>query len=131
MTLQRKVGDLDGPSLSHPKEMINMGNELTLGGFGQQPERRGRLSRDQRALVQRAEHDRDVLLFEAKKQEFTAALRLRMTESAMHDVTDVVNLARQLAGNDAFLAQELGKVVGEFTRQTTHDVRSFGNGLGF
>ncbi|WP_416982943.1 hypothetical protein [Streptomyces sp. T028] len=107
-----------------------MGSELTLGGFGQQPERRGRLSKDQRALVRRAEHDRDALLYEAKKQEFTAALRLRMTESAMHDVTDVVNLARQLAGNDPYLAQELTKLVGEFSRQTAHDVRSFGNGLG-
>ncbi|MGW0864697.1 hypothetical protein [Streptomyces sp. NPDC002611] len=107
-----------------------MGSELTLGGFGQQPERRGRLTRDQRALVQRAEHDRDALLFEAKKQEFTAALRLRLTESAMYDVTDVVGLARQLAGNDPFLAQELGKLAGEFTRQTAQDIRSFGNGLG-
>ncbi|MDX2697463.1 hypothetical protein [Streptomyces ipomoeae] len=108
-----------------------MGNELMLGGFGQQPERRGRLTRDQRALVQRAEHDRDALLFEARKQEFTAALRLRMTEGAMHDVTDVVNLARQLGGDDPYLLRELGKLQQEFTRQTAHDIRSFGNGLGF
>ncbi|WP_169922631.1 hypothetical protein [Streptomyces lushanensis] len=53
-----------------------------------------------------------------------------MTETAMHDVTDMVGLARQLAGGDPLLAQELGKLVAEFNRQTARDIRSFGNGLG-
>ena len=102
-----------------------------LGGFGQQPERRGRLTRDQRALVQRAEHDRDALLFEAKKQEFKAALRKRATDTAMYDITDVTQLAQQLAGGNPYLAQQLDIIVKSFTNETARDVRSFGNGLGF
>ncbi|MGW0495762.1 hypothetical protein ACWD0Z_10135 [Streptomyces sp. NPDC003007] len=108
-----------------------MGNELMLGGFGQQPERRGRLTRDQRALVQRAEHDRDALLFEAKKQEFKAALRKRATDTAMYDITDVTQLAQQLAQGNPYLAQQLDIIVKSFTNETARDVRNFGNGLGF
>jgi len=108
-----------------------MGSDLTLGGFGQQPERRGRLSRDQRALVQRAEHDRDVLLFEAKKQEFTAALRKRQTDNAMYDIADVTHLAQELAVGNPYLAQQLDIIVKSFTHETVRDHRSFGNGLGF
>ncbi|WP_435212638.1 hypothetical protein [Streptomyces sp. bgisy034] len=107
-----------------------MGSELTLGGFGQQPERRGRLSKDQRALVRRAEHDRDTLLYEAKKQEFTAALRKRQTDNALYDITDVTHLAQELAAGDPYLAQQLDIIVKSFTRETASDLRRFGNGLG-
>ncbi|WP_103530557.1 hypothetical protein [Streptomyces sp. SM11] len=107
-----------------------MGTDLTLGSYGNQPERRPRPTKQQRDLVRRAEQDRDALLYEAKKQEFTAALRLRLTEGALHDVTDVVSLARQLSAGDPYLTQELSKLVSDFTRETARDLRSFGNGLG-
>ncbi|WP_329101613.1 hypothetical protein [Streptomyces sp. NBC_01439] len=111
-----------------------MGNDLVLGGYGQPEERRGWLapkqSAVQREYQQREERAAAELMFQAKKQEATAALRMRLTETAMHDVADVVSLARQLAAGDPFLAQELGALVGEFNRQTARDIRGFGNGLG-
>ncbi|WP_405970884.1 hypothetical protein OG496_12330 [Streptomyces sp. NBC_00988] len=116
------------------KEPIYMGNDLILGGYGQPEERRGWLSPKQSAVQrefqQREERASAELLFNARKQQATAALRMHLTETAMHDVTDMVSLARQLAGGDPLLAQELGKLVAEFNRQTARDIRSFGNGLG-
>ncbi|MFI5888110.1 hypothetical protein [Streptomyces sp. NPDC051554] len=109
-----------------------MGSELMLGGG--QAEDRGWLARPskvQREIQRREEREGANLMYEAKKQEFTAALRKRLMENAVHDVTDVVVLAEQLSAGDQFLAQELGKLIGEFTRQTAQDIRSFGNGLGF
>ncbi|MGW3931332.1 hypothetical protein ACWECC_24980 [Streptomyces microflavus] len=108
-----------------------MGNELMLGGFGQEPERRGRLTREQRELVRRAEHNRDALLFEAKKQEFKAALRKRAADSALYDITDVTHLAQQLAEGNPYLAQQLDGIVKTFTNETARDIRNFGNGTGF
>ena len=110
-----------------------MGSELMLGGFGQGDDRRGlisRASKAQREMQQREQQTGAELLFLARKQEVTAALRHRMTQNAMHDVMDVVVLAERLAGGDPFLAQELTKIVGEFTRTTADDIRTFGNGLG-
>ncbi|MGC5342219.1 hypothetical protein ACPXCE_09270 [Streptomyces sp. DT24] len=112
-----------------------MGSELMLGGGGQQEGRgRGgwlaRPSKEQRALQARADRDRTNLLYEAQKQEFTAALRTRLTENAMHDITDVVGLAQQLAAGDPYIGAELHKIVQEYARQTGRDIRSFGNGLG-
>ena len=105
-----------------------MGNDLI--SFSQPPERR-RLTKTERALVQRAEDDRNTLLFEARKQEFTTALRKRLSENALYDVRDVAELAQDLAGGDQFLAAMLIPIVQEFTRQTTREVRNFGNGRGF
>ncbi|MFC8829030.1 hypothetical protein ACFT9I_27195 [Streptomyces sp. NPDC057137] len=110
-----------------------MGSDLTLGGGGQQDGRGGwlaRPSKDQRALQARAERDRTNLLYEAQKQEFTEALRLRLTQNVMYDISDVVGLAEQLAAGNPYLAVELHKVVQEFARQSGRDVRNFGNGLG-
>ncbi|MBD2828149.1 hypothetical protein ID875_06965 [Streptomyces globisporus] len=106
-----------------------MGSELMFGGFGQEPERRGRLNRDQRALQARADRDRTNLLYEAQKQEFTAALRTRMSQNGLQDARDVGELARELAGDDPFLASLLGPIAEEFGRQVVRDVRYFGKGL--
>lgn len=110
-----------------------MGSELMPGGNGQQDGGRGswlaRPSREQRALQARADRDRTGLMYEAQKQEFKGALRQRLTENALHDVTEVVGMARQLAGGDAYLAAELHKIVQEFSRQAGRDIRDFGNGL--
>ncbi|WP_200300806.1 hypothetical protein [Streptomyces adelaidensis] len=108
-----------------------MGSELMLGGDGQQNGRGGwlaRPSKEQRALQARADRDRTGLLYEARKQELTAALRTCLTENAMHDITDVVGLARTLAQSDPYLGAELHKIVQEFTRQTGRDIRDFGRG---
>ncbi|MFC8080346.1 hypothetical protein ACFUN8_33000 [Streptomyces sp. NPDC057307] len=110
-----------------------MGSELMLGDDGQEDGRGGwlnRQSKEQRALQARAKRDGANLLYEAQKQELTAALRMRLTENAMHDITDVVGLAQQLSAGDPYLAQELHKIVQDFARQSGRDVRNFGNGLG-
>ncbi|MGW3287534.1 hypothetical protein ACWDR3_23160 [Streptomyces sp. NPDC001002] len=110
-----------------------MGSELMLGGFGQSEGRKNvmRVSKAERVMQQREQEAAANLLFEARKQEFTAALRQRITENAMHDVHDVGTTARDLADGDPFLASLLIPLVEEFTRQTVRDVRTFGNGLSF
>ncbi|WP_159766061.1 hypothetical protein [Streptomyces sp. HM190] len=90
-----------------------------------------RPSKVQREIQRREERDSAELLYEAKKQEFTAALRKRLVENAIHDVTDVVGLAEQLAAGDPFLIQELSRLVTEYNRQVAQDIRTFGNGLSF
>ncbi|WP_369042472.1 hypothetical protein [Streptomyces sp. Midd1] len=110
-----------------------MGSELMLGGFGQSESRKSvmRASKTERAMQQREQEAAANLLFEARKQEFTAALRQRATQNAMHDVRDVGTEARDLADGDPFLASLLIPLVEEFQRQTVRDIRTFGNGLSF
>jgi DNA polymerase III delta prime subunit len=109
-----------------------MSSELMLGGFGQQDNRKSvmvRASKAERAMQQREQQEATNLMFEARKQEATALLRKRMSETAMYDVQDVGELARELANGDAFLASLLVPIVEEFARQTVRDIRTFGHGF--
>lgn len=104
-----------------------MSSELIFGGFGQDDGRGGMVARSsRRAMQQRERNDAASLMYEVRRQEVVAAFRQRITQNAMHDVMDVVLLAQRLAAGDPYLSQELGTVVGEFTRQTANDIHNFG-----
>lgn len=111
-----------------------MTNDLVRGGFDL-PERRrrdglARPTRAQKEMGRRAEMELVQLALNGQKQEFIAALRRRAMEDALHDVRDVAELARNLAGGDQFLATMLVPLVQEYSREVARDIRYFGRSLG-
>jgi len=88
--------------------------------------------RNEVARRKHAEQQLDVELFrlmgDGKKEEFKALVRKRLAETGLEDVTDVANLARQLAGEDAYIASLLIPIVQDFARTVSHSVRDFGRG---
>ncbi|HEV3170383.1 MAG TPA: hypothetical protein VGZ32_08595 [Actinocrinis sp.] len=112
-----------------------MSNDLMLFGGGDQGGRgrRGEVARPtrrQRAAVERADIELFGLVSAGKQEEVKAIFRKRLTEDAMQDVTDVAGLARELAGNDQYIASLLIPIVQEYARTTTRDIRDFGRGRG-
>lgn len=111
-----------------------MGSELMLGGGGYSDDRRAvarRPSRQVRAVQRRGEADMARLLNTGQQQEARAALRKRFTENGMQDIDDVQSFARELVGDDQFLASLLIPIVQEFQRATARDIRDYGRGRGF
>ncbi|MEU9276539.1 hypothetical protein [Streptomyces sp. NPDC048341] len=106
-----------------------MGSELQLRGFGQGG-RRGELSPRGARGLRRVQEDGTLdlarLAGESDYNELRAMFRKRITEDGMRDVTDVVQLAQQLAGGDQFIASMLIPIVQDFARTTAQDIRSFG-----
>lgn len=111
-----------------------MGNELELfGGGTQRARQRGEVARPtrrQRRAVEQADIELFGLVSAGKQEEVKAIVRKRMVESGMEDVTDVAGLARELAGEDAYIASLLIPIVAEYARTTARDIRDFGRGRG-
>ncbi|OCC09540.1 hypothetical protein [Streptomyces sp. PTY087I2] len=107
-----------------------MGNELALfgGGGGRRGEMARRPTRRQRAAVERADIELFQLAAHGQHEELKAMLRKKLTEDGMQDVTDVANLARELAGEDQYVASLLIPIVQEYARTTARDIRDFGRG---
>ncbi|MGR6971412.1 hypothetical protein ACU639_17795 [Streptomyces cynarae] len=110
-----------------------MGNELMLFGGGDQGGRgrRGEVARPtrrQRAAVERADIELFQLASHGRHEEMKAMFRKRLVEDGMQDVTDVATLARELAGEDQYVASLLIPIVQEYARTTARDIRDFGRG---
>jgi hypothetical protein len=109
-----------------------MGNELELFGGGTvRAAQRGEVARPtrrQRRVAERADIELFQLVSAGKQEEVKAIVRKRLVESGMEDVTDVANLARSLAGEDAYIASLLIPIVAEYARTTARDIRDFGRG---
>lgn len=109
-----------------------MSNELALFGGGGRG-RRGEVARPtrrQRAAVERADIELFELASHGKHEEMKAMFRKKLTEDGMQDVTDVAGLARELAGEDQYVASLLIPIVQEYARTTARDIRDFGRGRG-
>ncbi|MGW0998685.1 hypothetical protein ACWD5V_36500 [Streptomyces sp. NPDC002523] len=79
-----------------------MGSSLELFGMPERGRRRGSaLERQREKVASQTEVDVYKLLGDGKKEEVKAMMRKRLAEAGMEDVTDVANLARELAGQDA------------------------------
>lgn len=102
-----------------------MGSDLELFGGGGGV---ARPSRAQRRALERADIELFQLVSAGRQEEVKAIIRKRLTESGMEDVTDVASLARELAGNDAYIASLLIPIVQEYARTTARDIRDFGRG---
>lgn len=89
-----------------------------------------RPTRQQRRAVERADIELFQLAASGRHEEVKAMFRKRLTEDAMQDVTDVAGLARELAGEDQYLASLLIPIVQEYARTTARDIRDFGRGRG-
>lgn len=85
-----------------------------------------RPSRAMRGVQQRGELDLAELFNTGRHQEVRAMMRKRFTEDGMQDITDVGQLARELVGDDQYLASLLIPIVQEFARATARDIRDFG-----
>ena len=99
------------------------GGELDRGRRGSR-----RPSPRERAVAEQADIQLFELVVSGRHEEVKAMLRKRLTEDAMQDVTDVATLARDLAGQDAYLASLLIPIVQEYARTTARDIRDFGRG---
>lgn len=106
-----------------------MGSEMQLRSLTQGG-RRGELSPRGSRGLRRVQEDGTLdlarLAGEADYNELRAMFRKRITEDGMRDVTDVVQMAQQLAGGDQFIASMLIPIVQDFARTTAQDIRSFG-----
>lgn len=112
-----------------------MGSELETfsggGGGVERARRRGEVARPtrrQRQAVERADIDRFQLLAHGEREELKSMFRKRLVEMGMEDVTDVANMARELAGDDEYVASLLIPIVQEYARTTARSVRDFGRG---
>ncbi|WP_216587757.1 hypothetical protein [Streptomyces brasiliscabiei] len=85
-----------------------------------------RSNRRMMEVQQRGELDLAQLINSGRQAEARAMIRRRLTEDGMADVTDVGNLARDLANGDKFLATLLIPIVQEFAQTTARDIREFG-----
>ena len=112
-----------------------MKSDLMPYGGGDQGGRGGRgevarPTRRQRAAMERADIDLFQLVSNGRAEEVKAMFRKRLTEDAMQDVTDVAGVARELAGQDQYLASLLIPIVQEYASATARDIRDFGRGRG-
>ncbi|NEA56399.1 hypothetical protein G3I60_20175 [Streptomyces sp. SID13666] len=99
------------------------------------PERRprreaARHSRQERELVHRHNLDIGQLMATGKHEEVKAILRKQFTEDGMQDVVDIANLARDLVGEDPFLAALIVPIAQEYARTTSRDIRDYGRRRG-
>ncbi|SCE05987.1 hypothetical protein [Streptomyces sp. DvalAA-19] len=78
--------------------------------------------------MRQAEVNFAVLATSGRHEEAKAILRKRMAEDAAQDITDVAQLAQQLAGDDQWVASLLIPLVQEYARSTTRDIKDFGRG---
>ncbi|MFD4788334.1 hypothetical protein ACFWN1_14990 [Streptomyces sp. NPDC058459] len=88
-----------------------------------------RPSRAARRTQQRGELDLMQLANSGRLAEVRGMVRRRLAEEGMADVTDVGNLARELANGDAYIASLLVPMAQEFARTTARDIREFGRGF--
>lgn len=88
-----------------------------------------RASRAVRRTQERGELDLMQLANTGRMAEARGMIRRRLAEEGMADVTDVGNLARELANGDQFIASLLVPIVQEFARTTARDIREFGRGF--
>jgi hypothetical protein len=110
-----------------------MNTDLMLYGNGgiDRARQRGevaRPTRQQRRAVERADIELFQLGAAGQYAQMAALFRKKLVEDGMQDVTDVANLARELAGEDPFVASLLGPIVQEYARTTARDIRDFGRG---
>ncbi|MDQ0776328.1 broad-specificity NMP kinase [Streptomyces aurantiacus] len=105
-----------------------MGNELSLFGGEEHEALVPRRGYAERKVMRRAEANFAALVTSGKHEEVKAMLRKRLTEDAAQDITDVAQLAQQLAGNDQWVASLLIPLVQEYARTTTRDIKDFGRG---
>ncbi|WP_427921147.1 hypothetical protein [Streptomyces sp. cg40] len=106
-----------------------MASELELRNFNQAGGRREvsrRVARGLRTVQETQTLDLARLAGEGEYTELRAMFRKRIVEDGMRDVTDVVEVAQQLAAGDQFVASLLIPIVQDFARQTSQDIRSFG-----
>lgn len=108
-----------------------MSTDISLFGEGGGRRREvARPTRRQRQAVERADIELFGLVSYGKQEEVKAMFRKRLTEDGLQDVTDVGNLARELAAGDQWLASLLIPIAQEFARTTARDIRDFGRGRG-
>lgn len=96
------------------------------GGSGGAELSRRRSSRQLAAIQNGNTLDLARLAAEGNHAEVRAMLRKRITEDGMHDVTEVAQVAQQLANGDPFIGAMIIPIVQEFARQTVNDIRHFG-----
>ncbi|MGV9340591.1 hypothetical protein [Streptomyces sp. NPDC003688] len=105
-----------------------MGDALELFGGGSARSRRRQVVAQQERQAAQADLDLFSVMSSGKQEEMKSVVRKRLTETGMADVTDVGQLARQLAGEDAYLASLLIPIVQEYARTTQRTIREFGRG---
>ena len=104
-----------------------MGSELQLGTYrSTQSLSPRRASRQLESIQHNGTLDLARLAAEGNYTEVRAMLRKRITEDGMHDVTEVGQVAQQLANGDPFIGAMLIPIVQESARQTANDIRHFG-----
>lgn len=82
-----------------------------------------------RRTQERGELDLMQLANSGRMAEARGLVRRRLAEEGMVDVTEVGNLARELANGDAYIASLLIPIAQEFARTTARDIREFGRGF--
>lgn len=87
-----------------------------------------RPTRQQRQAVERADLELFQLGASGQYAQMAAMFRKKLVEDGMQDVTDVAHLARELAGEDQYVASLLIPIVQEYARTTAREIRDFGRG---
>jgi len=108
---------------------MSSGSQVELRSFSQgggRGELSKRGSRELRAVQEGGTLDLTRLAGESDYTELRAMFRKRITEDGMRDVSDVVQVAQQLAAGNEFIASLLIPIVQDYARQTAQDIRSFG-----
>jgi hypothetical protein len=105
-----------------------MNTDLMLYGRARRGSEVARPTRRQRQAAEHADIELFQLGASGQHAQMAAMFRKKLVEDGMQDVTDVANLARELAGEDQYVASLLIPIVQEYARTTAREIRDFGRG---